>query len=182
MQRQTKEIQNKQKVLVLVFVFILVFLFVKGFLQGDDNRFIPKKLPSGFVFAHPPEFYGTYEKPLKDGTLYNYINGGGVVYVNHGFRELTHMVFKDSEQNTITLNIFNLGTPENAKAAFADEAICPNGYTEINIGTVSKSYHYEPDYLVYFIKGKYLVYLSLSNDTLSEKLTTFASEIYRDIL
>jgi hypothetical protein len=171
----------KRNVLILASIFTI--LFVEGISQAEKSkdRFIPDKLPSGFVFAHSPEFYGTYEKPLKDGTLYNYINGGGVVYVKYGFRDLTHMVFKDSEQNTITVDIFNLGTRENAKAAFADEAICPNGYREINIGTVSKSYRYEPDYLVYFIKGKYFVYLSVSNDTLSEKLTTFASDILKNI-
>lgn len=170
---------KNQKILILM--FILVLSFDKGFTE-NNNRFIPIKLPDGFTFARPPEFYGTYEKPGKNGTIYDYINGGGEIYIKHGFREVTHMVLKDSRQNSITLNIFDMGTPGNAAAAFADKAICPEGFIKVNIGTMSKSYRYEPDFLVYFIKGKYLIYLALSNDALAEMLKQFAGEIYKEII
>ncbi len=174
---------QKNKIWIAMPVFILVFFLGSGLSKNADNkdRFIPDKLPTGFTFDHSPEFYGTYEKPGKNGTIYDYINGGGEIYIKHGFQAVAHMVLKDRERNSITLDIYNMGTPENAGATLADETICPGGFSKINIGTVSKSYRYEPDYLIYFVKGKYFIYLALNNDELAGILRQFAAEIYRDI-
>jgi hypothetical protein len=169
----------KQNLVILMLV--LVFSSVNAFIQAKADRFVPNQLPSGFVFAHSPEFYGTYEKPRENGTIYDYINGGGEVYIKHGFRNVTHIILTDKAQNTITLDIYNMGTPGNAKAAFADETICPEGFIEKNIGKGAKVYHYEPDFFIYFVKGKYLVYLAVNNDALAEKLSQLAVEIYKDI-
>lgn len=172
------ELSRKVGILVL----LLAFFFSNDSSQGEDNnRYIPNQLPAGFVFVHSPEFYGTYEKPRENGTIYDYINGGGEVYIKHGFRNVTHIILKDKAQNTITLDIYNMGTPGNAKKAFGDKTICPEGFTEKNIGKGAKVYHYEPDFFIYFIKGKYLVYLALNNDTLAEKLSQLAVEIYKGI-
>lgn len=166
------------RVYFLCWCILMVSCF-NTFGQTDNNRFIPGKIPGGFVYAQTPEYYGTYEHPQKNGTIYDYIDGGGEVYIKHGFHSVAHFVLKiTNTKDTITLDIYNLGTPENAKAAYADEAICPQGFNEKSIGFTCKTYHYEPDYLIYFIKGKYLVYLGLSNDTLIETLNQFAGEIY----
>lgn len=165
----------------LILVLVLALFLLNAFSQAKQNRFIPNQLPAGFGFAHSPEIYGTYEKPCENGTIYDYINGGGEVYIKHGFKEITHIVLKDSSKNSITLDIYNMGTPKNAKAAFADETICPEGFTLKNIGKGAKVYHYEPDFFIYFIKGKYLVYLALNNDTLAEKLSQLAVYIYKEI-
>jgi len=168
---------------------ILMLSFGIGFSQNENNRFIPGKLPDGFVYAQTPEYYGTYELPQKNGTIFDFIDGGGEVYLKHGFLSVIHILLKKgaasptqenpNAQDTITLDIYDMGSPGNAKAAYADTAICPPGFIEKNIGTACKTYHYEPDYLIYFIKGKYLIYLGLSNDTLAETLTQFAAEIYK---
>ena len=174
---------QKNKIWVAILVLTLFFPPGSGFSKKADNNegVIPNKLPPGFAFAHPPEFYGTYEKPGKNGTIYDYINGGGEIYIKHGFQAVSHMILADGKQNSITLDIYNMGTPENAAATLADETICPEGFSKMNIGTGSKSYHYEPDYLIYFVKGKYFIYLALNNDALAEILRQFAAEIYRDI-
>lgn len=169
----------------------LIFSFLSGFSQSENSRFIPGKLPDGFVYAQTPEYYGTYEQPQKNGTIFDYIDGGGEVYIKHGFRSVTHIFLKKGvapltqespkTQDTITLDIYDMDSQENAKTAYTDEAICPPGYSEKNIGVACKTYHYEPDYFIYFIKGKYLIYLGLSNDALSETLTQFAVEIYNAV-
>jgi hypothetical protein len=166
----------------------LIFSFCIGFSQNENNPFIPGKIPDGFTYAQTPEYYGTYEHPQKNGAIYDYIDGGGEVYIKYGFHSVAHIVLKKGaaplaqenpkNQDTITLDLYELGSAENARAAFNDEAICSPGFSEKNIGTVCKTYHYEPDYLIYFIKGKYLVYLGLSNDALAETLTQFAAELY----
>jgi hypothetical protein len=133
---------------IVILLMALAFFQVHVFSRANKKRFIPHQLPAGFVFAHPPEFYGTYETPLENGSIYDYINGGGEVYIKHGFSEVTHIVLKDSSKNTISLDIYDMGTQKNAKEAFADETICPEGFTGKNIGTDAKVYHYEPDFFI----------------------------------
>ncbi len=185
MNKQRKKVhlslRSELKQNLVILMLVLIFSLVNAFTQAKDNRFIPNRLPAGFVFAHSPEFYGTYEKLRENGTIYDYINGGGEVYIKHGFNEITHIILRDSAQNSIILDIYNMGTPENAKTAFADETICPEGFIVKNIGKGAKVYHYEPDFFIYFVKGKYLVYLALNNDALAEKLTRFAADIYKYI-
>lgn len=182
-----KHLKKYDRVYFLCWCILMVSCF-NTFCQTDNSRFIPGKIPDGFVYAQTPEYYGTYQHPLKNGTIYDYIDGGGEVYIKHGFHSVTHIILKKGaapptqespkNQDTITLDIYELGSLENAKAAYADEAICPPGFIEKNIGAACKTYHYEPDYLIYFIKGKYLVYLGLSNDALAETLMQFAGELY----
>lgn len=167
------------KIKTAMTAFILVISISQGFARNE--KYVPGTLPTGFTHAQPPEFYGTYENMGKNGTIYDYINGGGEVYIKHGFREVTHIILKDNNKNSITMDIFDMGTPKNAAAAFADEAVCAPGFTKIDIGTASKSYHYEPDFIIYFIKGKYLVYLTLNNDTLADSLKQFAATSYKEL-
>lgn len=181
MNKQRKKVRLSFKRNIVILMLVLVFSSVNTFIQAKESRFVPNQLPVGFVFAHSPEFYGTYEKPQENGTIYDYINGGGEVYIKHGFHNVTHIILTDKAKNTITLDIYNMGTPGNAKKAFEDETICPEGFTEKNICKGAKVYHYEPDFFIYFVKGKYLVYLALSNDALSEKLIRFAADIYKYI-
>lgn len=183
----SKHVKKCGRVYSLCWCILMVSCF-NTFCQTENNRFVPGKIPDGFVYAQTPEYYGTYEQPQKNGTIYDYIDGGGEVYIKYGFHSVAHIVLKKEaapptrespkNQDTITLDIYELGSPENAKTAYADEAICPPGFIEKNFGAASKTYHYEPDYLIYFIKGKYLVYLGLNNDALAETLNQFAGELY----
>lgn len=117
-----------------------------------ENRFIPPEPPDGFSHADSIHIYGTSERKLKDGTIFDYINGGGLIYLKHGLRETTHQVFQNVEGNKITVDIYDMGTRENAQAAFSNEKICPQGFITCNIGMECKAYNYEPDFFLYFIK------------------------------
>ncbi|MCP4606347.1 MAG: hypothetical protein GY847_38520 [Proteobacteria bacterium] len=163
--------------------FLLVFSLYTGISQGGkkDVSYVPQKLPTGFDFNHQPAFYGTSQKPLKNGTIFDYINGGGEAYIKHGFRSVTHIVLKDKKDNTIVLDIYNMGKPKNARATLSDEVICPKGFKDVDIGKDSKSYNYEPDFIIYFVKGKHFIYLAINNDIFSEKLLKFAKQIFKDI-
>ena len=145
------------------------------------NSFISEIPPDGFSPADSIRIFGTSERRLKDGTIFDYINGGGVVYLNHGLHETTHIVFKDSTGNQLTVDIFDMGNRRNAREAFNDEEICPSGFSAGAPGTESKEYHYEPDFLLFFHKSKYLVYLGINNDNLRKILEDYASEIYSRI-
>ncbi len=150
--------------------------------EGPSSKhFLPQTLPPGFSYAKQPEFYGTSEHKSQDGSIFDYIDGGGIIYINHGFREVTHLVLQDPKKNSVTLDIYDMVNSNNAQAAFDDEMICPKGDVKINVGTQCKSYAYPPEYLLYFVKDKYLVSLAVSDDTLAETLRQFSTSLYQDL-
>ncbi|HUT63418.1 MAG TPA: DUF6599 family protein [Anaerolineae bacterium] len=146
-----------------------------------QNRFIPSDPPRGFSPADSLRVYGTTERKLKDGTIFDYIDGGGLVYLRYGLVETTHSVYRDDEGSEIMVDIFDMGTLSNAEAAFNDEEICPSGYTLCDLGAGCKSYAYEPDFLIYFHKSRYLVLLSTTNDLLKETVVSYAERIESSI-
>ncbi|MCP4218176.1 MAG: hypothetical protein GY765_26300, partial [bacterium] len=172
--------------LFLVKVSLLLLLWAmlltpRGF-AGENSctkGFLPNTLPQDFTYSLGPEFYGTYEHKGKNGTIYNYINGGGEVYITHGFRSVAHMVLKNKAGDSITCDIYDMQTPKNSTAAYKNHAICPEGFKTKDIGTNAKSYLYAPDYILHFTKGKYLVTLSTNNDQLAETVNTFAKTLYK---
>ncbi len=173
------------KKVALILSLIFSFLCMLSAHKGNDKRYLPRELPEGFSLNGPPQFYGTDTNPLANGNIFNFMNGGGVVYVEHGFRELTHLELMNNNKVSITLSIFNMGSAKNAGAALVDERISPAGFTLKDIGagaaSGSRTYHYEPDYYMYFVKGKFLVYLAVDNDAFSETLNGFAAQIYKEI-
>lgn len=175
------------RVLMIVCLLSILTLFThpnqnKEILDPNLNNIIFDALPPGLEMSRPIEYYGTYEKVQKNGTIYDYINGGGEVYIKHGFQAVIHTVIKDKYKNRFTLDIFHMGTPAQTQAAFNDTAICPGKFSTILIGTsTAKLYHFEPDLFIYFIKGPYLVYLASDNDKLREPLLQFATQLYQSI-
>ena len=143
---------------------------------------VPGRPASGFIATRGPEFYGTERRPLENGHIFDFIDGGGVVYIKHGFRAVVHIVFEDKNRNAITVDIFDMGNTKSAQDAFADESICPGGYEIIPIGAGAKSYHFEPDFFIYFIKDRYLVYCHVNNDALSNLLTAYARTISEEVI
>ncbi|MCE5250436.1 PEGA domain-containing protein [bacterium] len=145
------------------------------------NRFLAVNIPNGFS---PPDsllLFGTADHPLKDGTIFDYIDGGGLVYLKYGLTETTHAVYRDGRSNEITVDIFNMGTPEGARAIFNDEEVCPDGFEPCSAGAECKAYHYEPDFLLYFHRAKYFISVSTNNDSLQTAVTTLGTELTGNI-
>jgi hypothetical protein len=135
------------------------------------------QVPAGFLPARPPQVYGTTERPLQDGTIFNFMDGGGVAYLEHGFVELYHAEFADSAKNEITLDVFVMGSPAQAKEALADERICPAGGSPPVFAPQGKAYRFPPDYFIYFSANDRLVYLHINNDLQGDALDRFAARV-----
>lgn len=133
--------------------------------------------PEGFTPLAPPLHFGNESHPLRDGNIFNYIDGGGVVYVEHGFTELFHAEYGDGRQTIITLDIYGFSTPEQVRQAMADESICPAGPTPLSFDSSGKSYRFPPDYFFYFARGRHLVYLHVNDDRSTVPLTRFGAVI-----
>ncbi len=138
-------------------------------------------LPAGFQRQGPPRLYGTVERPLQDGTIFDYIDGGGVAYLDHGCREVFHAEFTDGRGTEFLLDVFAFSSPDGARRAYADEKICPEGGSPLDWPAPAKAYRFPPDYFVYFVQGMNLVYVHTSDDRQAEALDRFASAV-RSIL
>jgi len=133
--------------------------------------------PEGSTLSGQPRYFGTEAHPFKDGNIFNYIDGGGMVYVDHGFTDLFHAEYVDDRGNTITLDVYGMSTPDQARQALADERICPAGAGPLELDTSGKSYRFPPDYFFYFVQGRRLVYLHVSDDRLSARLARFGATV-----
>jgi len=128
------------------------------------DGFVLQTLPRGFALESEPEIYGTPEHKEKSGTVFDYIDGGGQVYIAHGLRKLLHVRMRDAEQRVLTLDVFDLASPANAAAALADEGICAPGSKPVDVGVPARVHHYPPEYLLYLVKGRFLVYLAATDE------------------
>lgn len=136
-------------------------------------------MPKGFVQNGSGEFFGTPGKKLADGTIFNYMNGGGVVYLEHGFQRLVHREFVNSSKKIITFDRFTMETAAQALAALADERIAPAGGSPLPLKLKNKAYRFPPDYFIYLVLDKSLIYLHVDDDSLAEILDQFAADIVK---
>lgn len=151
----------------------------RGGQQDGESLFsrLEHAVPAGFTMAGQPQLFGTTERRLKDGTIFHYMDGGGVAYLEYGFVELFHAEFADGEKNAITLDVFVMGSAAQAQSALADERICPAGGSQPAFAAGGKAFRFPPDYFIYFSAGDRLAYLHVNNDLRSEILDRFARQV-----
>ena len=143
------------------------------------TRYSASPLPRGFSPARAPERYGLPERKAAAGSIFDYMDGGGIVYIEHGFRELVHREFTDAGGRVITFDRFAMGSPGQALAALADPRIAPEGGAPLPLATRGKAYRFPPDYYIYMVQGESLIYLHVDDDRLAETLDQFAADILR---
>jgi hypothetical protein len=145
--------------------------------KSTAARFVPATPPTGFAPADSIRHYGTAKSPLGDGTIFDYIDGGGIVYIGHGFVNMAHAVFTNKDGVYFTLDIFDMGTPLNTRSLMADEAVCPSGYTPMTIGSGGKMYSFPPDVLIHFITSRYFVSITVTDDSYTDTAAAYASVV-----
>ena len=118
-------------------------------------------------------------KKLANGTIFNYMDGGGVVYLEHGFQKLVHREFSNPDKRIITFDRFTMETAAQAVAALADERIAPAGGSPLPLDVPNKAYRFPPDYFIYMVLDKSLIYLHVDDDNLAETLDQFAADILK---
>ena len=138
---------------------------------------LEKAAPHGFFLSRPPQLYGTAERKLKDGSIFDYMDGGGVAYLEHGFVELFHAEYADGRGGEVTLDAFAMGSAAGAREALADERICPAGGSPLAFDREGRAYRFPPDYFLYMAIGDRLVYLHVNDDRQSGILDRFAVEV-----
>ncbi len=141
------------------------------------NRFIDEAPAPGFTLADSVRYYGTRERILADGVIFDYLNSGANAYLAHGLRRTTHALYRSVGGSELVLDIFDMGVRDNAEEAIADPEICPADFDPCGIGAECRTYSYPPDFLMYFQKGPFLVFLSTNNDSLAGEVKTIAGSV-----
>ena len=137
--------------------------------------------PKGFASAGTLQRYGLPEQKLENGSIFDYMDGGGIVYLDHGFQELIHCEFSNSRGGLITFDRFTMETAEQALAALADQRIAPEGGSPLPLNASNKAYRFPPDYFIYLVWGKHLLYLHVNDDQLAEILDQFAADVLKSL-
>jgi hypothetical protein len=92
------------------------------FLPGDDE--IPGWIRSEKVL-----------RASNEEELYRIFNGGASLYLQHGFRSYVGLTYKGPKGSEIEVNLFDQGTPQNARDLFENPYTKPSRVKDIaNLG------------------------------------------------
>lgn len=138
---------------------------------------LKKILPEGFSRPTPPQIYGTADNRLKDGSIFDYMDGGGVAWIEHGYREMFHAEYAGKNGLAVTLDVFAMETADKARAALADERICPAGGAAAPFAPGGRVFRFPPDYYTYFPVKRLIVYLHVNDDRQGALLDRFAADV-----
>ena len=142
--------------------------------QGIENI-----VPKGFAPAGTEARYGLPDQKATDGSIFDYMDGGGIVYLDYGFRGLVHREFLDPHGRRVTFDRFDMGTPAQAMEALVDTRIAPEGGRPLPFAAAGQAYRFPPDYFIYMVLDGSLLYLHVDDDALAEILDQFAADIMK---
>jgi hypothetical protein len=131
------------------------------------QKLIPAPLPAQAAPAEAASFY------VPD-TLYKYMDGGADIYVLYDFQLLLHQEFRAKEVE-LTVDIFDMGVPDNAFGMYASER-SPN-YDFISIGAEG----YKNQGILNFLQGRYYVKLAAFGEGADAVLDQFARALSASI-
>jgi len=139
---------------IVLALFVLASAEISMEAQSADaiekrlRSFATDPLPSGVSREEAASFY-------KPDTLYEYIDGGADVYLLYDFQYLLHQNFKTG-QGELTVDIYDLGKPENAFGIYSAER-SPR-YKFVTIGVEG----YRSEGTLNFVQDRYYVKLAAS--------------------
>ena len=158
---------------VLLAIFVLASAGISMEAQSADaiqkrlQSFANDPLPTGVSREEAASFY-------KPDTLYEYIDGGADVYLLYDFQRLLHQNFK-TRDGELTLDIYDLGTPENAFGIYSAER-SPR-YKFVTLGVEG----YRSEGTLNFVQDRYYVKLAASGAGVGAALDPFARMLSRRI-
>jgi len=157
-------------------VLIIVFLSLSASIFAQESK------PSAGLKAMLPEImdWSFQEEPQTyiPGTLFEYIDGASEAYLSYDFKELIVGNYqKKGSETTLTLEIYNMGTPLNAFGIFSSERFPES--PEAGLGVAG----YLEEEVLNFIAGPYYIKLICYNgqENTPQYLKLFASEVEKKI-
>ncbi|MGB9837027.1 MAG: DUF6599 family protein [Candidatus Saccharicenans sp.] len=160
----------------LLSFFVLAFLVLNSAILAQETK------PVAGLQAMLPEFadWEFQEQPQTylPGTLFEYIDGASEAYLSYDFKQLIVGNYqKKGSETTLTLEIYDMGTPLNAFGIFSSERFPES--PDAGIGVAG----YLEEEVLNFVAGPYYVKLICYNgqDKTAEYLKLFAAEVEKRI-
>ncbi len=160
---------------------LLVFLIL-SFFSFNQVLFSQETKPAGGLKAMLPEFpdWEFQEEPQTyvPGTLFEYIDGASEAYLSYDFKELIVGNYqKKGSETTLTLEIYDMGTPLNAFGIFSSERFPES--PEAGIGVAG----YLEEEVLNFVAGPYYVKLICYNgqENTPQYLKLFGAEVEKRV-
>ena len=125
--------------------------------------------------------WGTPQKQQKNGTIYDYINGPGDIYIEHGFEMVIKQNYKDTANRSITAEVYYMNNPDSALSLFNDSRLRTQGEVPVEIGDSGVVYNPTPDYIINFYQKRFYVSVSASNDDAASEVDNLARIIDNQI-
>ncbi len=170
-----------KKTAILLSLLAVIGLFFPPAAAGTPAESLFSRLeriaPDGFAPSSPPQAFGTPDNKLKNGSIFDYMDGGGVAWLEHGFQQLFHAEYAGQGDLTVTLDVFAMDTADHALAALVDERICPFGGAAAPFAPKGRVFRFPPEYYTYFPIGRHIAYLHVNDDRQSAVLDRFAGEV-----
>ncbi len=157
--------RSSEKILNLIIIFSLMLAAQMGKLaMGNDSTSRLESLVNGL-----PETIEEWGKSpdvtvYDADNLYTYINGGAELYISYKFISLISQPYVTVEDDEIKIDIFDMGSPQNAYGIFSHSRETIDDFVSSNI---------ESEYsggLLTFWKGRYYVSILAYPETDSRKL------------
>ena len=160
----------KRSALALLLFLISAFAIGTS-AQSSSQRnlagLLPNPLPSQTVPQSEVVFY-------NPETLYKYMDGGADAFLLYDFRVLLHQDLRVKDTD-LSVDIFDMSTPENAFGMYASER--SPSYHYISIGAEG----YDNEGILNFLQGPYYVKLAAFGTSASAVLDQFATIISSNI-
>lgn len=106
---------QRYKLIAALILFIVVTMFMRMTAMSETvsefNKVLPEKI-DGWKKAGPPDLY-------TPENLSNYIDGGAELYLSYNFKSALSLKYKDSADNEIAVDIFDMATSYDAFGVFA---------------------------------------------------------------
>jgi hypothetical protein len=142
----------------------LLLAAVTVWAEDSPVMYIPgdKALP-GWSFAEAPQVF-------EGENLFQYINGGAEIYLQHGFKAVAASAYKGSDGRYINLDIYEMTDASGAEAVYRHKA--GEGGEALSMGDEAALF----DYYLLLRQGRYFVTVTGdgSTDKDRENLTTLA--------
>ena len=96
----------------IYFIATLLFIFAQSSIGQISNEDLLKYLPKATEMenwqpGNNPEIY-------VGDDLYVFINGGAEIYHEYGFNKVVYNEYKDKNENSINVEIYEMKSPESA--------------------------------------------------------------------
>jgi hypothetical protein len=108
--------------------------------------------------------FGTVDKPQKNGTIYDHIDGAAVPFITYGYEMTLWQGFKDTAGRVIKLEFYYMQDENAAAMLFNDSTLRTDMDSLVNIGTKGYVYHPVPEYMLIFVRSRFYVKFLTYND------------------